>query len=231
MTQTTPSTSAQGPVALLPCPFCGADAQHEPWHGGAPTKTMIGCSARCDDCDVGPSVTGETFEEAAALWNSRTAAPSPAASGASPSGVRGKPLEWVSHAWGCEADGGRYRIEDNGTNWTNVRYWLFIDVGLLTNHRSRHNTLDAAKAAADYIRASLASDATPDHSGTPGGWLQHMASEVAHPAPATVESLPYQALFDAIAAATDIASGGLAVSISVEKFRAALAPATEGRKG
>ncbi len=55
------------------------------------------------------------------------------------------------------------------------------------------------------------------------------ASPVA-PAPAAgVESLPYQVLFDAIAAATDIVAGGLAVSISVEKFRAALLAASDAK--
>lgn len=97
-------------------------------------------------------------------------APAPAPSG---NGVRVKPLEWRSHAWGCEADGGRYRIEDNGTNWTDDRYWLFVDVGLLSNHRSKHATLDEAKAAAQAgyearIRASLASDASPR--GEPVAW-------------------------------------------------------------
>lgn len=78
-----------------------------------------------------------------------------------------KPLEWVSHAWGAEADDGRYRIEDNGTNWTDDRYWLFVNVGLLTNHRSKYGTLDAAKAAAqsDFetrIRSALVSGSRED---------------------------------------------------------------------
>lgn len=79
-----------------------------------------------------------------------------------------KALEWRSHAWGAEADGGRYRIEDNGTNWTDDRYWLFVNVGLLSNHRSKFATLDEAKAAAqaDYeqrIRSALSPAATPAH--------------------------------------------------------------------
>lgn len=60
-----------GQTHLKPCPFCGAPAEHEPWHGGAPTKVMIGCSARHDECEVGPQVTGETFEEGAGHWNRR----------------------------------------------------------------------------------------------------------------------------------------------------------------
>lgn len=61
-------------------------------------------------------------------------------------------------------------------------------------------------------------------------WL-HSAEEAARAAlspstsaaePVAIADLSYQTLFNAIAAATDIASGGLAVSISVEKFRDAL---------
>lgn len=61
------------PTHLLPCPFCGARAQQRPWHGGAPTKVMIGCSEFNGVCDVGPQVTGETPKEAAAHWNHRPA--------------------------------------------------------------------------------------------------------------------------------------------------------------
>lgn len=62
---------------LLPCPFCGGKPESEPWHGGAPTKVMISCSnAEYGDedggCSVGPQVTGETPEEAAAAWNRRS---------------------------------------------------------------------------------------------------------------------------------------------------------------
>lgn len=58
---------------LLPCPFCGVVPEVEPWHGGAPTKVLIHCDG--DDCDVQPSVTGETGKEAAIRWNVRTQAP------------------------------------------------------------------------------------------------------------------------------------------------------------
>jgi hypothetical protein len=57
--------------AALACPFCGSPAEIEFWHGGRPTKRMIGCSHRHDTCDVGPSVTGETRAEALANWNRR----------------------------------------------------------------------------------------------------------------------------------------------------------------
>lgn len=56
----------------LPCPFCGAPAEIEFWHGGRPSKRMLGCGARHDKCAVGPSVTGETKSEAITLWNFRT---------------------------------------------------------------------------------------------------------------------------------------------------------------
>lgn len=147
---TTPSTSAQGPdprrIADL------IDENAECYSENAMDRAFLGNS-----------------EELAALvveYLALTASPSPAASPASPSGVRVKPLEWLSHAWGAEADGGRYRIEDNGANWTDDRYWLFVNVGLLSNHRSKFATLDEAKAAAqaDYearILSALASDATP----------------------------------------------------------------------
>lgn len=73
---------SDGPVACpkaLPCPFCGAPATIEFWHGGKPTKRMIKCgngagtlgSAATATCEVYPSVTGETEREALAAWNSR----------------------------------------------------------------------------------------------------------------------------------------------------------------
>lgn len=63
-----------------PCPFCGAPAMIEYWHGGKPTKRMVSCSGQGDTllrgkrpitCHVSPSVTGETRTEALARWNSR----------------------------------------------------------------------------------------------------------------------------------------------------------------
>lgn len=64
----------------LPCPFCGAPAQIQFWHGGRPSKRLVGCSGVHDTlmrdrrpitCHVGPSVTGETKAEALARWNAR----------------------------------------------------------------------------------------------------------------------------------------------------------------
>jgi len=54
---------------MKPCPFCGEAPEIEPWHGGAPTKKLISCQN--EDCEVGPSVTGETEDEAVAYWNTR----------------------------------------------------------------------------------------------------------------------------------------------------------------
>lgn len=63
----------------LPCPFCGAPATIEPWHGSKTTKRLISCSNRAGtlgspasaDCEVGPTVTGETRNEALKRWNCR----------------------------------------------------------------------------------------------------------------------------------------------------------------
>ncbi|UXS52566.1 hypothetical protein FY148_07855 [Agrobacterium tumefaciens] len=65
-------------IHLLPCPFCGGEATVQPWHGGRPTKKLIRCSNgdyydEDGGCSVGPSVCGETEEEAAAAWNRRAA--------------------------------------------------------------------------------------------------------------------------------------------------------------
>lgn len=63
-----------------PCPFCGAPATIEYWHGGSPTKRMISCSGQGDTlmrdrrpitCHVSPSVTGENRAQALQRWNER----------------------------------------------------------------------------------------------------------------------------------------------------------------
>lgn len=64
----------------LPCPFCGAPGEIQYWHGGRPTKRMISCSGQGDTlmrggrpitCQVSPSVTGETRNQALRRWNTR----------------------------------------------------------------------------------------------------------------------------------------------------------------
>ncbi len=65
----------------LPCPFCGAPAEIQFWHGGPPTKRRIGCSGQGDTlmrggrsitCHASPSVTGNTRRQALLRWNART---------------------------------------------------------------------------------------------------------------------------------------------------------------
>mgnify|MGYP001618013962 CR=1 FL=1 len=57
--------------ACLPCPWCGATPNIEPWHGGGPQKRLISCSRGDIDCDVAPSVTGPTKRKAIEFWNAR----------------------------------------------------------------------------------------------------------------------------------------------------------------
>lgn len=56
-------------LKILPCPFCGKTPTIQPWHGGAPTKMLIGCEN--EECQVQPNVTGETKDEAVARWQKR----------------------------------------------------------------------------------------------------------------------------------------------------------------
>jgi len=54
---------------LKRCPWCGTYPVVEPWHGGGPEKTAIGCvSTRCHVC---PSTVAETPEQAMRQWNNR----------------------------------------------------------------------------------------------------------------------------------------------------------------
>lgn len=51
------------------CPFCGAQAEIAPWHGGGRDKRMIACSN--DGCNAQPAVTGSNRKRALAAWNTR----------------------------------------------------------------------------------------------------------------------------------------------------------------
>lgn len=92
-------------------------------------------------------------------WNSFAAAPEPAVPPPSP--VRIKALDWRRVTYGWLAFEEWYRIEDNGSNWTTERYWLYERGEQL----GKFDTLADAQAAMQVkhearIRASLASDAT-----------------------------------------------------------------------
>jgi len=55
---------------MLPCPFCGAIPEAEPWHGGGWRQTIISCQNN-ELCYVHPMLTGETPKQAIARWNHR----------------------------------------------------------------------------------------------------------------------------------------------------------------
>jgi hypothetical protein len=51
------------------CPWCGTLPFVQGWHGGGPTKVLVGCES--DRCALSPCVTGETLAEALRNWNRR----------------------------------------------------------------------------------------------------------------------------------------------------------------
>ena len=57
-------------IELKGCPWCGHIPIVEPWHGGSPTKHMVGCQYY--QCPANPSVTAETKRKAINTWNRRT---------------------------------------------------------------------------------------------------------------------------------------------------------------
>ena len=57
------------PKDALPCPWCNTKPEMQPWHGGGPNKHLIGCASV--NCEVSPSVSGESPEEAIRKWNRR----------------------------------------------------------------------------------------------------------------------------------------------------------------
>lgn len=58
-------------IKMLPCPFCGAAAEIEKWHGGdTGHKRMVSCPN--EYCHVAPMVTGEREAVAIDRWNTRS---------------------------------------------------------------------------------------------------------------------------------------------------------------
>lgn len=158
MTQTTPSTSAQGPVR--PKPLDLSNMLRDAFLAGRGLKD----GDKLSEADQAAWVAYDPERMTAykRICAYLAASPPPAASPASPGGVRVKPLTWHRVTYGWLAFEEWYRIEDNGPNWTDDRFWLYERGDRL----GKFGTLEDAQAAMQVrhdqrISASLASDATP----------------------------------------------------------------------
>jgi hypothetical protein len=56
---------------LVGCPFCGETPSVDPWPGGGPHNTLVGCVN--DDCPATPAVTGSNRAAAIRRWNTSAA--------------------------------------------------------------------------------------------------------------------------------------------------------------
>lgn len=64
-----------GELSIRDCPFCAAQPDCIPWHGGPPTKILIACTN--ETCEVQPQVSGPTLYTAISRWNRRAPTPTP----------------------------------------------------------------------------------------------------------------------------------------------------------
>lgn len=88
----------------------------------------------------------------------------------------------------------------------------------LTKARAILALFATAIDAASRATASLARDSSPmgeavDHSGVPGGWLKHMTSEIAHPAPASPSTPGEEEIAALLRATIRVDASGLAPAV------------------
>lgn len=126
---------------LKPCPFCGGEAwlnDYEAKHGGMPARS------RCPQCkSCGCSLWYHPTEsKAIAAWNRRAdLVPAPS--------VTVKPLEWDCDFAAVNIPEGYSTYENGDDEWSVYLTWR---TGSEKLHEAGHQSLDAAKAAAqaDY---------------------------------------------------------------------------------